>query len=241
MKEGTRLTRTSVGLAAVILVISLAGAVWAAQAAAKLIVNGKVASADVKVIGGRAYAPLGDIAKALGMVVVKKGGAYELTAAGGTYQVEGSGQGKIGDELFTGKWRFQVLGLREVSQYTERYYEKGNTIQPKGKNDTLIVIDCRIKNALKQTQSPVLTERMPINTALADDSGRSYAPIDYDARQAMDKVQSYEAEALLPGAAADFALVFSVPKGTRPKDLVFTCLTYYKPHEAKDVRVSLQR
>lgn len=57
----------------------------------------------------------------------------------------------------------------------------------------------------------------------------------------MNKIQSYEAEPLLPGAAADFALVFSVPKGTKPGALVFTCLEYPPPTQSDldDVRVSL--
>ncbi len=44
--------------------------------------------------------------------------------------------------------------------------------------------------------------------------------------------------ALLPGAVTDFALVFSVPKGTRPKSLVFTIREYLEP-KGTDLQVSL--
>lgn len=83
---------------------------------------------------------------------------------------------------------------------------------------------------------------MPRNTALTDDAGHSYVPLDYDARQQSDKTQSYEGAPLLPGAQADFALVFNVPKGMKPDALVFTCFRYTPPKPTKldDVRVSLK-
>ena len=223
------------GLAAV-----SAGYLWAAEAASTLVVNGKVASRDVRLIGGKAYVPVADIARALGLVVAKTGGGYQLTQAGGANQVEGVRQGKVGDELFTGKWRFQVTGWRFADQYQDRYYADGRTILPKGSRETLVVIDCRVRNGLKTAQSPILTERQPGKTGLADDQDHSYPPLEYDARQAINKTQSYEAESLLPGAAADFALVFSVPQGTKPKALVFSLSTYPKPWETAEVRVSLE-
>lgn len=42
----------------------------AAPAGNELIINKQVASTDIRMIGGRAYAPIGDIAKAFGMKVV---------------------------------------------------------------------------------------------------------------------------------------------------------------------------
>jgi len=226
---------------ALLALLVLAGACWAAQQTAKLIINGKAASTDVRVINGKAYAPLQDVAKALNMVVTKRGDAYEMVVAGGANQLEGAYQGKIGDDLFTGKWRFKVLGVKQVDEYQERFCQDKRTIRPKGPGETLIVVNCRIANGLKQTQTPVLTERMSGNTALADTQGQSYTPLDYDARQASNKWQDYAAASLLPGAGMDLALVFSVPVGKTPKSLVFTALTYPNDVGGKgtDLRIEL--
>jgi hypothetical protein len=40
--------------------------------------NGKVASTSVRVIDGAAYVRVSDVAKSMGMVVVKNGSGYEI-------------------------------------------------------------------------------------------------------------------------------------------------------------------
>ncbi len=101
----------------------------------------------------------------------------------------------------------------------------------------LIIIDVRLKNLLEKTQRPVLSERRPENTGLIDYEGHSYQPMDYDARRESTG-PSYAGAAILPGAVADFALVFSVPKGTREKSLVFTIKDYSEP-KGTDFQISL--
>ncbi len=218
-----------------------AGVACAAPPVMQLFVNGRSVPTDIRTINGRPYVPLADVARALNMTVVRRSGGYELTVAGGAGQVQGARQGKIGDELFTCKWRFQVLGVQEAPEYVERYYQQKRAIKPRTEDETLILVSCRIKNGVRTTQTPILTERIPGNTAIADDQGHSYAPIDYDAREETDKIGSYAAASMLPGAQADFVLVFSVPRGTRPRALVFTLLNY--PDNANgqgtDVRVQL--
>lgn len=84
-----------------------------------LIMNGQTASTEVRTIGGSAYVKLADVAKALGMVLIKRpDGKYEISRAGGTNQVEGVAQGKIGSVLFDGKWRFQVQSVQTPADYT---------------------------------------------------------------------------------------------------------------------------
>ena len=216
---------------------------WAASM--KLMIQGKLASTDVRVINGKAYAPIADVAKAMNMVVNKSGSTYSMVVPGGAYQVQGSKQGKIGSQLFTGKWKFQVVSVEtDLKEYQEMYYQPLRTIKPQGSGDRLIVVKCKLWNGLpKTTQSPLLTERIPHNTALTDSEGTSYQPIDYDARQKEDKIQSYEGAPMLPGSVVSFALVFSAPKGTEPKSLVFNIGNYsdnvVKP--GTDLRVELQK
>lgn len=233
-------------LAAVVAVVAVGvvvAGVWAAGSL-KLYMNGEVASTDLRVINGRSYVPVADIAKALGAPITKREDGYEIGQPGGANQINGVAQGKIGDELFDGKWRFQVISVEDVgATYQERYYQHLREIKAQGKGDTLIVINCRLKNGVKKTQSPLVTERVPGNTALADEQGQSYPPLDYDARQQEgDKIMSYEGAALLPGAATDFALVFNCPKGTVPKALVYSLQAYpddVGKEKHSDVRVNL--
>lgn len=233
-----KLSRTVIILLAVAI---LAGVCWAASA--KLIINDKVASTDVRVINGKAYAPIGDIAKALGMAVTKSGTTYTVAVPGGAGQVQGKAQGKIGEEVFSGKWRFQVLSVEKADEWQEKYYQEGRKIKP-DKGDELIVVHCLLKNGVKnKSQTPILTERMCGNTALADDQGNSYSPKDFDARQESDKTQSYASITLLPGAKIEFALLFTVPKGTNPKSLIFSEGTYPEaiPSRWIDVRIELAK
>jgi hypothetical protein len=166
--------------------------------------------------------------------------ASRPTGGGETKPVE-TRQGKFSDELSTVQWGLQILHIAEADVYVERYYQKRSIIRPKGPNDILIIIDARLKNLLQETQSPLLTERVPGNTGLIDIQGHSYQPLDYDARQEQGKFGSYAGAALLPGAVADFALIFSVPKGTKPKALVFTLSSYPNMRNGMDVQISLEK
>src|SRR5688500_15525819 len=91
------------------LAVCASSAVWMlgtpaeGQGGKTLVINGKVVSRDVRIINGRPYAPLADIARGMGQTLAKRGSGYELAAAGGANQVEGL-RGKIGDTLFDGKW-----------------------------------------------------------------------------------------------------------------------------------------
>jgi len=161
--------------------------------------------------------------------------------AGGATQVNGVRQGKIGDQLSSGKWGFRVTGVREMAEYNERYSQEGRQIVAKN-GEKLIVIDAVLRNNVQKTQTPVLTERYCQNTALADDQGQSYPPVDIDARQESNKIGSYGAATLLPAAQMKLALVFSVPQETNMKALVFSCLAYPDNIGGKgvDLRVSLK-
>jgi hypothetical protein len=230
--------------------VSLAAGVLAASlqpslAAQKLVLNGKVASTRVQNAGGQAVVPLADLARAMGMVVVRVAGGYEIRKAGGTYQVQGL-NGKIGDVLFDGKWRFQVLRAGAPSSFTMKtnagpdyaqYHEvaefdnDSRTMTPK-RGYKLIVVQCRVTNAVGQKRALWVAEA-DVKTAVTDTSGRSYSPVGYDFEGA--PIQS---QPLLQGAKFDFATLFSVPEDAQIKDLVFTLRTIAKG-DARDVRVAL--
>ena len=230
--------------AALLLVFALPmGSAWADQ---NLVMNGKVVSTSVRTVGGSPYVKLSDIAKALSMVVSKRPGGYEITKSGGTNQVQGL-QGKIGDLLFDGRWRFQVLSVAQPDTYTMKtpgdepssypadtvnFDRKTQLVSPKS-GYKLVVIQCRMINGQKNKQTFWLAAKDG-NNALADQQGESYAPIGYDLEGA--PIQS---KPLLPGAKTDFPILFSVPQNIEMKDLVFTLRNNDFSQKGNDVRVSL--
>lgn len=213
---------------------------------ATLVINGKAAPADVRPLGGTAYVRLADVAAALGLTVVKRGSTYELTKAGGANQIEGVTQGKIGDTLFDGRWRFQVLSMQTVPSYTltadaspygadnvSDYNTATRALTPKP-GHTLVMLRCRVSNGQKSPQT-LWIARNDTNTALADAQGESYPPILYDVDGA-----PIQTKPLLPGSKLEFPVFFSVPTGTDIKALVFTLHNNSSSEKPNDVRVSLK-
>jgi len=230
--------------AAVVGIVSVA---WAAGGM-NLIMNGKAASSDVRVIDGSPYVKLSDVAKALNMIVVKRPGGYEITKAGGANQIEGVTQGKIGDVLFDGRWRLQILSMDTPDSYAMKseadIYDSAGLSHLDGKthvltpkvNYKLVVIQCRVSNgqtAKAQLWTAISDDKM--NTALADMDGMSHPPVAYDYQGAPTQTT-----ALIPGASINFPIIFSVAQETRVKDLVFTLRTNGGADSSyKDVRISL--
>lgn len=227
-----------VGLAA----ITAAAMAW--QAAQKLYVNGSVASEDLRVIDGRSYVPLADVAKALNMTVQKKDDGYDLVKAGGAGEVGDKNAGKMGDEIFTGQWRFRLLKVTHAPTYHMRLskLQAGKDLAAKDGFE-YIVADCRIKNGRPERDELVFDNWDGNNTALTDANEQSYQPLAYDVTE--DETAP-DGTHFLPGAAINFALVFEVPKGTEAKNLIFTAIRYgfrstgdQKSTKPDTIRVSL--
>jgi hypothetical protein len=217
-----------------------------AQAGAKLIINGKVASTNVRMINGQAYVPLADLARATGQTVVKRSDGYEIVAAGGANQVEGL-RGKVGDVLFDGKWRFRVLevqtGVRSYAMRRDGGVDYGATrdrvsVEAGGKTFVarpgfeFVIVNARVTNGQKTPES--FGSSYGANTALADSQGSSYRPVGWD-----QEGGQFATKRLLPGAGQDLTAIFLVPEKTVLKDLVFT-LTNVSDRNPRDVRVTLQ-
>jgi hypothetical protein len=203
----------------------------------------QVMTQDAQQIDGRTYVPLSDVARALGGQVASRGTGFEIvtggapsssaekrTAAGGANEVRGA-NGNVGDWFFNGLWRFRVSKVEHVDAYQFQYSTSTESDKPSGANDELVVCYCTIKNGHAKTEEPILTVHglASQNTALTDDQGQSYEPVDFDDRSG----------SLVPGGAKNFAVVFSVPKGTKLKDLIFTLYGYASSDKASNVRVSL--
>jgi hypothetical protein len=206
--------------------------------------HGQALTQNARQIDGQTYVPLNDVARMLGGRVAARGGGLEIvsggstsvepgggrTAAGGADEVRGA-NGSVGDWFFNGYWRFRVNHVDRPDTYSWHYSASSGSDKPKGDNDELVVVDCTIKNGQETADKPILTEygTSAQKTALTDDQGQSYAPIDFDSRDTN----------LVPGAAQSFAVIFSVPKDAHLKDMIFTVYSYGASTKATNVRVNL--
>jgi len=207
-----------------------------ANAQSTVYYHGSVLTHSAKSIGGQTYVPLADVAKALSCRVSSTGGALSLVSAtaasstaGGANQVTGT-TGNVGDWFFNGKWRFKVIKVDRPDTYTWQYYDTAGSDSPSSPDDQLVVFYCQIKNGEQRADEPILTVHGLDNqmTALTDDQGNSYSPIDFDLRGG----------ALVPGGAKSFNVVFSVPKTAKISQLIFT-LYSYTDTKATNVRVNV--
>lgn len=229
------------------IVVTLGGmGVALAQQSLQIYVQGKATSVPVRVINGVTYVPLSDIARAYGDQVVKRPDGLALVPAGGANQVGGR-EGKIGEDLFTGQFKFQVREMQIMDTYDTRFESRKHTIKP-GDNETLVILNCRIKNGTTQDQELAFAASQDYGIrkiALTDNDEHSYKPFNFEGGTnygfdvRADETAPIGAH-ILPGAALDFALIFNVPKGTKPKDLVFGMLKY-KDRAEKDDRAAYVR
>ena len=242
-----KLKRWKLGVLCATVLASGTLAAWAMSSGITLKINGKVASGDVRTIEGKTYVPVGDVARALGMVVVKsRSGDYEIKKAGGTYQVQDL-SGQLGDVLFDGKWRLQVLSMTSPESFQMRtdaqpygsdnsatYNQKTRVIRPINKYK-LVVLKVRVTNGQKTTQTlwTAINDRNT-RTALTDDNGQSHAPIDYDYEGAPNVTKP-----MIPGASMTFPIIFSVPANANPKDFVMTLKNNDSFARGNDARVAL--
>jgi hypothetical protein len=234
-------------LLAAVVIIGLAAS--PVRAGETLVMNGTTASTDVRTLNGSAYVKLSDVAKALGMVLVKRPGGYELTKAGGANQVQGVTQGKVGDVLFDGKWRFQVLSVEKPDSYTMKTpgvepsswprdiidYSSTTRILKAKPGYQLVVLNGRVTTGVKQKRTLwTASIDKQNNTALTDTEGSSYTPVGYDFEGGPT-----QSKWLVQGAALSFPILFSVPETAVLKDLIFTLKNNQTDEKANDVRVSL--
>jgi hypothetical protein len=228
---------------------TMIGISLAAKVGDTLTVNGKSSTLTVKTIQGSAYVKLSDVARALDMTLRTRGpGRYELVKAGGANQVSGL-TGKIGDVLFDGKWRFSVLGYDTPATYAmktdaEPYDSSGRIsmdsrtrIIVPARGYMLVVVTCKVVNGVKERRTlwTAISDNR-IRTAIADGDGSSHPPVAYDF-----KGGPTQTDWILPGAQTTFPVVFSVPDGTKLKDLVFTLKNNQGDEKGVDVRVSLAK
>ena len=164
---------------------------------------------------------------------------------GGANQLQAAVTGKIGDQLFDGRWRFKVLGVDTAPTYAfttdgepynyhavATWNSATRTLEAPAGN-VLIIVHCEVANGQHSKQTLWIPDEGS-NTAITDDQGQAYPSAGHDFSGA--PVQS---RPLIPGSKLRFPVVFCVPEGTKLKDLIFT-LRNNDGGKGTDVRVSLK-
>lgn len=227
------------------LLIPAALAVTAAAVAVhiqqNLYVNGVPTPSDIRMIDGHAYVRLTDAAKALNMHVNEKPDGFELIAAGGANQMANRFTGKMGEDIFTGRWRLKIFDVKRAKSY-HMTLATDHDLQA-GDGEDLVIVDGQVKNGTQEKDELVFESVDGMNTSLTDQNAQSYAVAGWDVKAS----ETYPVGAqFLPGAAIEFTLVFKVPESAKPKDLIFTAMrysmrtTYHQSQEKpEDIRVSL--
>lgn len=200
--------RAAVTLSA--MVVAGAALAWTGWAGSRLYYNGKVVSTGLITRQGVTYVPLKDVAAALALTIQPRSDGCALVHPGGGMQVEGL-NGKIGDDLFNGETRLKVVKVVRGDTYQRQFSQGSDYTAPPGQDIVAVVL--RMKNGTNKTLFPNVTGKDP--TALTDEDEHVYEGGSFPDGAGRNIN-------LLPGAAADFALVFTVPKSAKLKDLVYT-------------------
>ena len=217
------------------------GAASHAQGTYKMSINGASVSTKARKIGGVLYVPVNDVARALKLKASVSGTNISLKPAGGTFQVANKLKGNQGEDLFSGRFGFKVVGVERTTLYNAKYTNQFNREEKyEAKNgEEIIVVSCRLKNGTPKATSFAFDVRTyGMNTALTDQDAVSYQPNGYDV---FADEPAPLGKMALPGSALPFNIVFRVPKGTPVKDLVFSAVLYSERGDNKstDFRVAL--
>jgi hypothetical protein len=213
-------------------ILALAGCATVAFAIAiqgvRVTMNGKPYSG--RMVNGSVYVKLTDVGNAFGQTVVAKGGGYDLVAAGGASMLQGT-KGKIGEELFTGKWKFLVKEVQRTDSYMLKHADSKFEYTSSGGDKDLVVVHCRFKNAVNKSVHMYFNGLQ--NTSITDMNEQSYKP------KWMD-VGGGVASMMLPGSAKEFAIVFEVAESAEIKDLIYTVEPVTSEYGMVDLRISLK-
>lgn len=124
------------------------------------------------------------------------------------------------------------LNYPSATRPVSTFDDSTNTFTPKP-SYAFIAVKCHVRNGSKITDDLDCAPGNP-HTAITDDQGNSFPPFAYD----MYMSNAWITKDLLPGSGEDLTVLFAVPPGFKPKDLVFTLSGWHDSHN-KDLRISL--
>ena len=129
--------------------------------------------------------------------------------------------------------------VQKVDTYTLKYSTDHDKLTPRNAGESLFVVDCRIKNGTSDKQEMIFTVHSDGHSALTDDQEHSFQPMAFDAH---NENGPYGGPTLLPGAAGEFAVIFSAPSDINLKDFIFTILAApADTSKGTDLRISIPK
>lgn len=189
---------------------------WGAQSTSRLMMDDIVLSSDVQIFKGRAYVPVSDVARAMDTTVSRKGGTWTMARTDGDGPLRFV-DGKISSTALSGRWSFRIASVQRSSVYSPLKGVDRAQLAPREAGDELVVVSCTLKNSARETREVYMDAGSSGNTSLTDSQSHGYVPMAYDRRS-----NDGAAIRMLPGAAYDFSLVFSVPIGSDLRYLVYS-------------------
>jgi len=222
-----------------LLAVGLVSGIAIAQVTRSLIINGKVASTDVRVINGRSYAPIADIAKALDLTVaLRPDGSIEMSKQGGSGAIDAKLTGKMGDWLFDGGWRVKISKVYSSKEFKLVNPFFGATSYTAKEGKRLILVDYQLRNGNKKMRRFHFGD-----VSLAGDSGTSESVEQNDFP--FSGGTAWRSKDILPGSEIKGTLIFSTSEEFKEKDLILTIASSagyddaVKPQEETVLRISL--
>ncbi len=203
---------------------------YGAMTAGTLSIAGNSVETDFIVKNDRTYVPLADVAKALKMNITKSATGFDLAPEGGANQVQGL-TGKVGETLNGGWCTVKVVKVTKTDHYTKQF--DSGTVDASSDKEEIVAVTMRIKNATQRTVTcnPFGFEE----TSLVDNDEHSYHQFTGLACDLRDRGPS-----LIKGSACDFALVFSVPKGSDLTEFIYSPEFMAENLPKKVFRISLK-
>lgn len=212
-------------LSLILSVIALTSIVvaYGLQQSQALFMYGRQVSQDIRVIDGKAYVPVDDVARALAFDVRSTPQGLELFVPGGAEGMNIAHTGRLGDDIFTGEWRVQITAVEEMTAFSYQFHSgppRRQFILPAGQK--FIVVTGRIANGTNERVEVLFDTRADRygNTALTTPTGEATSPLDFDVL--LSSVAGAWGADALPGAAINFRIVFQVPQDFEYRDLIFS-------------------
>ena len=189
-------------------VLCLAAAAVSGTEPSTLQFNEATTQTDVVMKNGHAYVPVTAVAKLLNATVQVNGSTYKFIPLDNSRQVNGN-EGKVGEMIRLGYANITVTSVTTGSSYHPKF---GGGDTTAGAGQKVVSIGIHIQNSTLQTQ--ICYVLGGDKSALADTMGRSYT---------ISSFSDFESRGptLLPGAAVDLTLLFTVAQDVELKDLVY--------------------
>lgn len=227
-------------------VLAVAAAVWAAQDAPILVVDGKTVSSNLKTSDGTLMVPVRDLASAMGYEVRESTGRIELVRTGtSSFSTSGMAPQSFGDlsaprpkaalsaatgeEVAYGAFSHRLVSIAYPGrEYRQEFDARRRKLRAPFDQEQLVVLRMSVTN--RGTVAAYAPTPSSFGASVFDDAKVGYPVTGVDVRQAsgvqMDdslyaaSSSSFGSVMIAPGGTLEYALVASLPKASKASQVV---------------------